>query len=447
MTNPVISRLKNFKKSIKIPGDKSISHRSIIFGSIAKGKTEVSNFLTGEDCICTQKAFEALGVEIETFNSDPENPILRIHGKGISELKAPEKEIYLGNSGTGMRLLSGLFSGLPFEFTLTGDESLSSRPMKRVINPLSEMGASIDSQDGKAPLIIHGSSNLKGIVYKSPIASAQVKSCLLLAGLNAEGVTTVIEPEKSRDHSERMLEYFGSSVSHHSGSLEVSIKKSEKDLKAQVIKVPGDISSAAFFMVAGAICENSELVLENVGVNPTRTGILDVLTMMNVNFSVENLREEAREPRADIIVKSSDIKSCEISGDLIPRLIDEIPVIAILAAQAEGTTVIKDAEELKVKESNRIATTVNMLKLLGVNVEETDDGMIIEGLAGKAFQGAKDSGDKVSIDSNGDHRIAMSSAVAGLHSDKPVEILKSEFVNTSFPGFFDILKVEEATTA
>ncbi|NQY80435.1 MAG: 3-phosphoshikimate 1-carboxyvinyltransferase [Candidatus Caenarcaniphilales bacterium] len=444
MANPIISKIKNFKKSIKIPGDKSISHRSIIFGSIAKGRTEVTNFLTGEDCICTQKAFEALGVEIETYYGTPDNPTLRINGKGMLALQEPKEEIYLGNSGTGMRLLSGLFAGLPFEFKLTGDESLSSRPMKRVINPLTEMGASIDSQDGKAPLLIHGTNNLQGITYKSPIASAQVKSCLLLAGLNAEGVTTIIEPEKSRDHSERMLEYFGSPISHHSASLEVSIKKPEKDLFAQIIRVPGDISSAAFFMVAGAICENSELVLENVGINPTRTGILDVLTMMKVDFSVENISDEAREPRADIIVKSSNIKACEISSDLIPRLIDEIPVIAILAAQAEGTTVIKNAEELKVKESNRIATTVNMLKLLGVNVEETEDGMIIEGLAGKAFPGAKDSVNTIAIDSNGDHRIAMSSAIAGLHSEKGVEIIKSEFVNTSFPGFFEILRKEEA---
>lgn len=444
MANPVISKIKNFKKSIKIPGDKSISHRSIIFGSIAKGKTEITNFLTGEDCICTQKAFEALGVEIEIYHGTPDKPTIRINGKGMLALQEAKNEIYLGNSGTGMRLLSGLFAGLPFVFKLTGDESLSSRPMKRVINPLAEMGALIDSQEGKAPLVIYGKTKLKGIRYKSPIASAQVKSCLLLAGLNAEGVTTVIEPEKSRDHSERMLEYFGSPISHHSASLEVSIKKPEKELSAQIIRVPGDISSAAFFMVAGAICENSELILENVGINPTRTGILDVLKMMSVNFHVVNISEEAREPRADIIVKSSNIKACEISGDLIPRLIDEIPVIAILAAQAEGTTVIKDAEELKVKESNRIATTVNMLKLLGVNVEETEDGMIIYGLAGKAFPGAKDSANRVAIDSNGDHRIAMSSAIAGLHSEKEVEIIKSEFVNTSFPNFFEILGREAA---
>ena len=380
MSNPIINKQKVFKKTIKIPGDKSISHRSIILGSIAKGKTEITNFLNGEDCICTQKAFESLGVEIETNFHDPENPIVKIQGKGMEFLRAPHNDIYLGNSGTGMRLLTGLFSGLDFKSVLTGDESLSSRPMKRVIDPLSLMGANIESSEGKAPLIIHGTSNLKGINYKSPVSSAQVKSSLLLAGLNADGVTTIIEPEKSRDHSERMLDYFQSPISYHHGSLEVSIRRPEKPLQAQRVKVPGDISSASFFMVAAAIVEDAEVELLNVGINPTRTGIIDVLTMMNVDFSIHNLREEGKEPIADIIVKSSNIKACEISGDIIPRLIDEIPVIAILAAQAKGTTVIKNAEELKVKESNRIATTVNMLKGLGVNVEETDDGMIIEGL-------------------------------------------------------------------
>jgi 3-phosphoshikimate 1-carboxyvinyltransferase len=441
MSNPIIHKQRIFKKTIKIPGDKSISHRSIILGSIAKGKTEITNFLNGEDCICTQKAFESLGVEIETNFHDPENPIVKIHGKGMEFLRAPNSDIYLGNSGTGMRLLAGLFSGLNFKSVLTGDESLSSRPMKRVIDPLSLMGANIESSEGKTPLIIHGTSNLKGISYKSPVSSAQVKSSLLLAGLNADGVTTIIEPEKSRDHSERMLDYFQSPISYHHGSLEVSIRRPEKPLQAQRVKVSGDISSASFFMVAAAIVEDAEVELLNVGINPTRTGIIDVLTMMNVDFSIHNLREEGKEPIADIIVKSSNIKACEISGDIIPRLIDEIPVIAILAAQAKGTTVIKNAEELKVKESNRIATTVNMLKLLGVKVEETDDGMIIEGLAGKEFPGGDAS--IVVIDSKGDHRIAMSSAIAGLHSAKPVEILKSEFVNTSFPSFFKYLGLND----
>ncbi len=441
MSNPIIHKQRIFKKTIKIPGDKSISHRSIILGSIAKGKTEITNFLNGEDCICTQKAFESLGVEIETNFHDSENPIVKIQGKGMEFLRAPNNDIYLGNSGTGMRLLTGLFSGLNFKSVLTGDESLSSRPMKRVIDPLSLMGANIESSEGKAPLIIYGSSHLKGINYKSPVSSAQVKSSLLLAGLNADGVTTIIEPEKSRDHSERMLDYFQSPISYHHGSLEVSIRRLEKPLQAQRVKIPGDISSAAFFMVAAAIVEDAEVELLNVGINPTRTGIIDVLTMMNIDFSIHNLREEGKEPIADIIVKSSNIKACEISGDIIPRLIDEIPVIAILAAQAKGTTVIKNAEELKVKESNRIATTVSMLKQLGVKVEETDDGMIIEGLAGREFPGGDAS--IIVIDSKGDHRIAMSSAIAGLHSAKPVEILKSEFVNTSFPSFFKYLGLSD----
>lgn len=441
MSNPIIHKQRIFKKTIKIPGDKSISHRSIILGSIAKGKTEITNFLNGEDCICTQKAFESLGVEIETNFHDSENPIVKIQGKGMEFLRAPNNDIYLGNSGTGMRLLTGLFSGLNFKSVLTGDESLSSRPMKRVIDPLSLMGANIESSEGKSPLIIYGSSHLKGINYKSPVSSAQVKSSLLLAGLNADGVTTIIEPEKSRDHSERMLDYFQSPISYHHGSLEVSIRRLEKPLQAQRVKVPGDISSAAFFMVAAAIVEDAEVELLNVGINPTRTGIIDVLTMMNIDFSIHNLREEGKEPIADIIVKSSNIKACEISGDIIPRLIDEIPIIAILAAQAKGTTVIKNAEELKVKESNRIATTVSMLKQLGVMVEETDDGMIIEGLAGREFPGGDAS--IVVIDSKGDHRIAMSSAIAGLHSAKPVEILKSEFVNTSFPSFFKYLGLSD----
>jgi 3-phosphoshikimate 1-carboxyvinyltransferase len=441
MSNPIIHKQRIFKKTIKIPGDKSISHRSIILGSIAKGKTEITNFLNGEDCICTQKAFESLGVEIETNFHDSENPIVKIQGKGMEFLRAPNNDIYLGNSGTGMRLLTGLFSGLNFKSVLTGDESLSSRPMKRVIDPLSLMGANIESSEGKSPLIIYGSSHLKGINYKSPVSSAQVKSSLLLAGLNADGVTTIIEPEKSRDHSERMLDYFQSPISYHHGSLEVSIRRLEKPLQAQRVKVPGDISSAAFFMVAAAIVEDAEVELLNVGINPTRTGIIDVLTMMNIDFSIHNLREEGKEPIADIIVKSSNIKACEISGDIIPRLIDEIPVIAILAAQAKGTTVIKNAEELKVKESNRIATTVSMLKQLGVKVEETDDGMIIEGLAGREFPGGDAS--IIVIDSKGDHRIAMSSAIAGLHSAKPVEILKSEFVNTSFPSFFKYLGLSD----
>lgn len=438
MAQETISKItKAIQAEINIPGDKSISHRSIIFGSIANGLTEVSNFLTGEDCICTMNAFRALGVEIDF---DEKAKTVKIHGKGFDGLKAPDKGIYLGNSGTGMRLLAGLFAGLPFTTTLTGDESLSGRPMARVIDPLTKMGAVIESQEGgKAPLVINPSQGLKAISHQSKIASAQVKSSILLAGLNAQGKTTVTEPEKSRDHTERMMQGFG--VDLEVNGLEVSINPG-KELQGQVLEVPGDISSAAFFLVAGAILDDCKLKLNNVGINPTRTGILDVLTAMKVNYQLENKREINKEPIADIIVRSSKIKATTIEGDIIPRLIDEIPVIAILAAQAEGTTIIKDAAELKVKESNRIATTINMLKTLGVEVEETDDGMIIQGRTGKDFEPipGQDTDDLLQIDSHGDHRLAMSSAIAALKSTKPITILQTEFVATSFPNFFDIIE-------
>lgn len=441
MAQETITKIQGpIRAEIKVPGDKSISHRSVIFGSIAEGLTEVEDFLTGEDCLCTMKAFQKLGVEME-FN-EPEKK-LKIQGKGLAALKASDSDLYLGNSGTAMRLLAGLFSSLPFTTTLTGDESLSGRPMKRVINPLSEMGAVINSQDGKAPLIINpeaSSKKLQGISYESPIASAQVKSSLLLAGLNAEGETTVTEPHKSRDHLERMLEYFGADISV-SGN-KVSLKAlNNKNLKAQKIVVPSDISSAAFFLVAGAILENTEIKLLNVGINPTRIGILEIFDKMNVSYELVNKRLIANEPVADIIIKSSRITATTIEGDVIPKLIDEIPVIAILAAQAKGTTVINDAEELRVKESDRVATTISMLRALGVEVEEKPDGMIIQGRDGKAFEPMVDKDlQACMIDSHGDHRLAMSSAVAALHSNKPVTILQTEFVNTSFPGFFELLK-------
>jgi 3-phosphoshikimate 1-carboxyvinyltransferase len=432
---------KPIKAEIKIPGDKSVSHRSIIFGSIANGLTEVSNFLNGEDCICTQKAFEAFGVEVETLDANS----LKIYGKGIKNFKAPSKDIYLGNSGTGMRLLTGFFTGLSFKTVLTGDESLSKRPMKRVIDPLSQMGAAIESQEGKAPLIINPKSQslrLKAINYKSPVASAQVKSSILLAALHAEGITSVTEDHKSRDHLERMLEYFGADVNYDKNSnpakaytVSLDGDGSLNKLIGQKIYVPSDISSAAFYLVAGAILDNAELTLPKIGINPTRTGILEVFDTMKINYSIANREEISGEPVADLIVRSSEFEGITIEGDIIPRLIDEIPVIAILAAQAKGTTIIKDAEELKVKESNRIASTINMLQALGVAVQETNDGMIIEGRNKKPFEPVV-----ATIDSFGDHRLAMSSAIAALYSSKPIEILQTEFVNTSFPGFFNIIE-------
>jgi 3-phosphoshikimate 1-carboxyvinyltransferase len=430
-----ISKIKTpIKVDIKVPGDKSISHRSVIFGSIAEGITEVEDFLTGEDCLCTMKAFQELGVEME-FNESAKK--LKIHGKGLAALKAPGSELYMGNSGTAMRLLAGLFSGLPFSTTLTGDESLSGRPMKRVIEPLSKMGAVIQSVDGKAPLKINPNASpkkLQSINYTSPIASAQVKSCILLAGLNADGETIANEPHKSRDHLERMLEYFGADIKTTGN--EVRLKPLSKNLQAQKITVPSDISSAAFFLVAGAILPDTELSLINVGINPTRIGILEIFNKMNVDYQLSNKRIIANEPVANIIVRSSQIQACTMEGEVIPKLIDEIPILAILAAQAEGVTVIKDAEELRVKESDRIKTTVNMLKALGIEVEEKPDGMIIHGRAGQAFEPST----KPVIDSHGDHRLAMSSAIAALYSNKPITILQTEFVNTSFPGFFELLE-------
>ncbi len=419
---------KGLRGTLNIPGDKSVSHRSVIFGSIAHGLSEVENFLNGEDCICTRKAFEAMGVQIE--NPSPDRLI--IHGQGIQSLKASSQALYLGNSGTAMRLLTGLCAGLSFSSQLTGDASLSSRPMKRVIDPLSQMGALISSIDGHAPLTI-SPHPLKGIRYHSPIASAQVKSAILLAGLNANGPTIVSEDHKSRDHTELMLKSFGADISID--GLTVSINAASK-LLGQKFRVPSDISSAAFFIVGACLVPNSKLELSGIGINPTRTGILDVLVSMGVDIQVYNTRLEGQELVADININySPNLRATNIQGDIIPRLIDEIPIIAVLAAQASGTTIIKDAQELKVKESNRIDSTVSMLKALGVRVEATEDGMLIEGNAGEPFRTSSNI-----IDSKGDHRIAMSSAIAALYADQPIQILETEFVDTSFPGFFSKLE-------
>jgi 3-phosphoshikimate 1-carboxyvinyltransferase len=422
------------KLKIQVPGDKSISHRSVMLASLAEGSSEISGFLNGEDCLCTQKAFTAMGVEVENISETA----LKIHGKKMADLKKPTQDLYLGNSGTAMRLLTGLYTNLAFDTKLTGDESLSSRPMDRVILPLAEMGAKISSEAGyKAPLTIHSGSKLHGITYHSPVASAQVKSCIMLATLRADSGSTIIEPERSRDHTERMLAFLGAHV--EVDGLKVHIDPLERPLSAAKIEVPADISSAAFWLVAGAIVPGSEIELPCVGINPTRMGVIEALEMMQVKLQIQNKRLAASEPRATLVIKHADLKACEIAGALIPRLIDEIPILAILAAQAEGTTIIKDAEELKVKESNRITSTINMLRALGVEVEETSDGMIIQGQAGSPFGDANKKGEKIIIDSKGDHRIAMSSAIAALHAHQPVEILQSEFINTSFPNFFDIL--------
>ncbi|MBM7619539.1 3-phosphoshikimate 1-carboxyvinyltransferase [Bacillus tianshenii] len=410
--------------SIDIPGDKSISHRSVMFGSLAKGKTTVENFLPGEDCLSTISCFRKLGVEIEQQVSS-----VTIYGKGMDSLKEPSDVLDVGNSGTTARLMMGILSGLPIHTVLIGDASIAKRPMKRVTGPLRDMGASIQgNQDGNfTPISIQG-GNLKGLNFVSPVASAQVKSAILLAGLQANGRTTVEEPFKSRDHTERMLKAFGVDLEVDGNTISLDGKQ---ELKSDLhIVVPGDISSAAFFLVAGAIVPRSRITLRRVGLNPTRTGILDVLKSMGASLTYSNVTEDGPEPYADITVETSELKGVEISGDIIPRLIDEIPIIALMATQASGTTVIKDAEELKVKETNRIDTVVNELKKLGADITATEDGMIING--GTKLEGAV-------LDSYGDHRIGMMGAIASLIANGETVLENEEAINVSYPSFFEHL--------
>lgn len=408
------------KGIINVPGDKSISHRAVMFGSIAKGKTEIKGFLNGEDCLSTISCMKQLGVDIiETDDS------IVISGKGMNGLKEPSKVLDVGNSGTTIRLLSGILATQSFSSVLAGDDSIATRPMGRVTGPLKMMNAFIDGRNyGQlTPLTIRG-GQLHGINYVSPVASAQVKSAILLAGLNAIGKTKVTEPYKSRDHTERMLKAFQVELNINESSVEI---EGGQALTATNIHVPGDISSAAFMLVAGAITKESEITLENVGVNPTRTGIIDVLQKMGASIFVDHDDNATFEPTANITIKTSNLKGITIEGDLIPRLIDEIPAIAVLATQAEGKTIIKDAAELKVKETNRIDTMVDQLKSLGATIEATDDGMIIEGKS--HLSGG-------TVDSFGDHRVGMAMALCSLIADEPVTILNSEAINVSYPGFF-----------
>ncbi|KEP27333.1 3-phosphoshikimate 1-carboxyvinyltransferase [Bacillus zhangzhouensis] len=407
---------------IHIPGDKSISHRSVMFGAIADGTTVVKNFLPGADCLSTIDCFRKMGVEIEQKGTD-----VIIHGKGLKELKEPADILDVGNSGTTIRLMMGILAGCEFHSTLIGDESIAKRPMKRVTDPLKQLGAKIDGRaNGEyTPLSIRG-GNLKAISYKSPVASAQIKSAVLLAGLQAEGTTTLTEPHKSRDHTERMLSMFG--VSLHEDAQSVSIEGGQT-LKATDIFVPGDISSAAFFLVAGSIVPNSRIVLKNVGLNKTRTGIIDVLKQMGANLEINEVDAKGGEPYGDLTISTSSLKGIEISGDMISRLIDEIPIIALLATQAEGTTIIKDAAELKVKETNRIDTVVSELKKLGADIEATDDGMKIHGKTTLK-------GDAV-VSSYGDHRIGMMLGIAACISEQAVEIEDTDAVRVSYPNFFE----------
>ena len=408
---------------LEIPGDKSISHRAIMFGSLAKGTTEVTHFLQGADCLSTISCFQKLGIEIE---NTPDKIV--IHGKGLHGLAAPAEILDCGNSGTTTRLISGILSGQNFTSTLTGDASIQKRPMKRIMEPLSQMGADITSIYGNncAPLTIHG-RKLKGIHYHSPIASAQVKSAILLAGLYAEVETKVTEPYISRNHSEIMLSHFGATV-RTEGTTAIILP--EPILEGQKIAVPGDISSAAYFIAAGLLVPGSEILLKHVGINSTRDGILRVAKDMGGTIELLNINNDNGEPTADILVKFSALKGITIGGEIIPTLIDEIPVIAVMAAFARGTTVIKDAAELKVKESNRIQVMVDNLKAMGADIESTEDGMIIHG--GKDLHGAI-------IDSHKDHRIAMSFAIASLLADGHVTILDRDCVDISFPSFYNDL--------
>ena len=403
----------------RVPGDKSISHRSIMLGALAEGVTEVTGFLEGEDSLATLRAFRAMGVQIE----GPEQGRVTIQGVGMQGLQAPSQPLDLGNSGTSMRLMAGLLAGQSFDAELTGDSSLSGRPMGRVIDPLKTMGAQIDSREGgKAPLKIHGGSALKAITYTLPMASAQVKSCLLLAGLYADGTTCVTEPAPTRDHTERMLGGFGYAVERNGATACVT---GGGALKATNIDVPADISSAAFFLVGASIAKDSELLLEHVGMNPTRTGVIDILKLMGADITIENAREVGGEPVADLRVRSAQLKGIQIPEEFVPLAIDEFPAIFVAAANAEGETVLTGAEELRVKESDRIQVMADGLQALGVDAQPTPDGMVIRG-------GAYGGG---AVESHGDHRIAMSFAMAALCANGPIEIHDCANVATSFPGF------------
>lgn len=409
---------------LTVPGDKSISHRAVMFGALACGTTEVTNFLQGADCLSTIDCFRRLGIEID---NTPEK--ILVHGKGLHGLQAPLEMLDTGNSGTTTRLISGILAGQCFETILNGDSSIQSRPMKRIMEPLAQMGADIVSINGNgcAPLRIRPAASLHGISYQSPVASAQVKSCILLAGLYADTPTSVTEPQLSRNHTELMLSGFGADVRTEGNT---TVIRPEPDLRAMKLKVPGDISSAAYFIAAALTVPDSELLIKNVGINPTRDGILRVLREMGADISLQNKKISGGEPTADLLVKYSSLKGTIIGGALIPTLIDELPVIAVLAALAEGTTIIRDAAELKVKESNRIDTVAAALTAMGAHVQATDDGMIIDG--GYPLHGAV-------VDSHLDHRIAMSFAVAALAADGETEITGADCVRISYPDFYETL--------
>lgn len=414
-----IKKQTNLKGTLTVPGDKSISHRAVMFGSLARGTTRISHFLEGADCLSTISCFRKMGIEIDR-NKDE----ILVHGRGLHGLTAPTEILDVGNSGTTTRLISGILAGQTFTSELDGDDSIRTRPMKRIMTPLASMGADITSRldNGCAPLIIHGRP-LHAAHYDSPVASAQVKSCVLLAGMYADGITSVTEPFLSRNHTEIMLNYFGAEITSEGTTASI---RPEPVLEGRDIQVPGDISSAAYFIAAGLLTPGSEILLKNVGINPTRAGIIKVCMDIGADITLLNESTEG-EPTADLLIRTSSLKGTTIEGSIIPTLIDEIPMIAVMAAFAEGTTIIRDAQELKVKESDRIAVMVDNLRRMGADIEGTDDGMIIHG--GRPLHGAV-------IDSHLDHRIAMSFAVAGTICDGTVEILNGECVNISYPEFY-----------
>lgn len=413
----VIQKIKKAVGQIKVPGDKSISHRAVMLGSLANGVTEISGFLKGADCLSTIDCFRKMGIDIDINGEN-----VTVHGNGLRGLKKPDEMLYTGNSGTTTRLLCGILAGQNFDTSITGDASIQKRPMGRVVQPLSMMGAKIENE--YCPLYITG-TKLHGIDYKMPVASAQVKTAIILAGLYADGETVIHEIEKSRDHTELMLSAMGADLTVD--NLDITVKPTN-DLTAVNVDVPGDISSAAFFLVLGAIMPNSQITVTNVGINPTRTGIIDVLKDMGANITLENVHTSAGETVADITVRSSSLKGTTVGGDIIPRLIDELPIIAVAAVFADGQTVIKDAQELKVKETNRIRAVVDEFNKCGIDITETDDGMIING--GKSIHGAD-------FKTYGDHRMAMSLTVLAQLADSESTLDDSDCACVSYPTFFD----------
>ena len=413
----VIQKIKKAIGQIKVPGDKSISHRAVMLGSLANGVTEISGFLKGADCLSTIDCFRKMGIDIDINGEN-----VTVHGNGLRGLKKPDEMLYTGNSGTTTRLLCGILAGQNFDTSITGDASIQKRPMGRVVQPLSMMGAKIENE--YCPLYITG-TKLHGIDYKMPVASAQVKTAIILAGLYADGETVIHEIEKSRDHTELMLSAMGADLTVD--NLDITVKPTN-DLTAVNVDVPGDISSAAFFLVLGAIMPNSQITVTNVGVNPTRTGIIDVLKAMGADITLENIHTSAGETVADITVRSSSLKGTIVGGDIIPRLIDELPIIAVAAVFADGQTVIKNAQELKVKETNRIRAVVDEFNKCGIDITETDDGMIING--GKSIHGAD-------FKTYGDHRMAMSLTVLAQLADGESTLDDSDCACVSYPTFFD----------